>query len=232
MDIAPQVKDATEAIQHLPPLLNAISSLFQRPVGWALLAALFVWLLLNKDFSKFFDFFERKEKRRSEHLDLYVSKSELADEESIRVLRDLRDAEYFKIATGIYAEKRLRRALIGLHERTSHHTTWGHIRRAIQFLEADKQGNVSVRDFTRFETIGYWYNQIIGYASLLLAAGIISLLLLSYIKGPSAVAISIGGSFAIILFAMFAFAQNWPVQAAKRIKAEISEENPHVPPSA
>ncbi|HZX31558.1 MAG TPA: hypothetical protein VFF03_09420 [Rhodocyclaceae bacterium] len=222
MDLAPQVKDATEAIQHVPPLVDAVMGLLQTPTGFGVLLVFFTWLVINKDFSHLFQIFERKEKRRAEHLDLYVSKPELADTEAFKVLSDLRDAYYFKMATGIYAEKKLRQALIDLHGRTSHKISWGQIRRAFPYIEPANNGEVVIRKLTTFEKIGYWYNQAIGYGSLLSAAVLWSLFFLSSPKTTGSIVWGLAGTFAPVLFAMFVFAQNWPVGAAKRIQRELA----------
>lgn len=221
MNLVPDVKDATEAIQQVPPLVEAIVSLLQTPAGWFVLAVLFFWLLVNKDFSHIFDMFERKERRQFEYLDLYIAKSELADEESVKVLRDLRDAHYFKVATGIYAEKKLRRALINLHDRTSHFISWTQIRRAFRYIETSEDGIVEIRKLRKFEAIGYWYNELIAYVCLLLAAGLLNLFLFSDGRNSTSVAWGIISPLAAVFFAMFVFAQNWPILAARRIQKEL-----------
>jgi hypothetical protein len=223
LKLAPQIKDATEAINQVPPLIDALIDLLQTPAGWLLLSALFLWLLINKDFSRLVDLMGRKERQRFEHLDLYVTKPELADEESVKVLRDLRDAHYFKIATGIYAEKNLRSALIKLHDQTSHEVNWALIRRAFPYIQANGQKQVKVRDLTAFEGFGCWYNQLVGYISLLTAAGIFSLFVFSTTKSFASLIWVISGAFAALFFAMFVFAQNWPEQAAKRIQKELAK---------
>lgn len=223
MALAPQIKDATEAIQQVPPLVDALANLLQTPSGWVVLAAFFLWLLVNKDFSHLFDFMERKERRRFEHLDLYVTKPELADEESVKVLRDLRDAHYFKIATGIYAEKNLRSALIALHNRTSHLVGWSSIRRAFPYIQANNRREVKIRELTGFEKFGYWYNQFVGYTSLFAAAGILSLFVISSSKTFTSLAWGVGGTLAVVFFAMFVFSQNWPEYAARRIQKELAK---------
>lgn len=225
MEFAPQVRDATEAIQQVPPLVGAILNLLQTPAGWAVLAALFFWFLVNKDFSHVFGFLERRERRRFEYLDLYIAKHEVADEGAVKVLRDLRDAHYFKIGTGIYAEKKLRIALIGLHERISYIVSWRQIRRAVPYIEADQNGNISIRKLSRVEIVGYWYNQLVGYASLLVAAGTFSFLI--FLKGMtlSALMWCIGGGLAALFFAIFVFAQNLPANSAKRIHKELKQSN-------
>lgn len=225
MDFAPKVKDATEAIQQFPPLVDAILNILSTPAGWVVLAALFLWLLVNKNFVHLFDIFERKERRRFEYLDLYIAKPELADAEALKVLRDFRDAHYFKVATRIDAKGKFRSALIVLHERTSHIVSWGLIRRAIPYIEVDQDGKVSIRERTTFETIGYRYNQLVGYVSLLAAAGIFSLFIFTNGKTLAALVWGVGGSFGVVFFAIFVFAQNWPVHAATCIKMELSRSS-------
>lgn len=223
MELTAQLKDATEAAQQVVPLADAVTNLLQTPVGLIAAVLFFLWLLVNKDFSHLFDLFERKEKKRSEQLDQYVSKPELADPDSVRVLSDLRDAHYFKIATGIYAEKKLRKALITLHNRASHHISWQQIRRAFQYIEISGDEALVIRQFTLFELIGYGYNQLVGYTCLLFAAGLFGLFLIANPKTLSSFAWCVGGGLSSILFAMFVLSQNWPIHAAKKIRKELQE---------
>jgi hypothetical protein len=221
VDLAPQIKDATAVIQHVTPLADAIANLFQTPTGWVAIPAFFFWLIVNKDFSHLFDILERKEKKRAEQLDLYVAKPELADSESLKVLSDLRDAHYFKIATGIYAEKKVRRALINLHNHTSHHINWRQIQRAFPYIEVKEDESIIIRRMTSFEAIGYWYNQIVGYFSLLFAAAIFTLFLFVTPRTFGNVSLGVIGGLIMIFFALFVFAQNWPLLAARKIQHEL-----------
>lgn len=122
MALAPQVEDLAKAIESLPSLLDALGAL---PVsGWVVLIAFFLWLLANKNLSRIVDFVQGKERRRIERLDAYIAFPNPSDSAVTNAIRDLRDAYYFKVATGIYAENRVRNALIGLHDATSHVITW------------------------------------------------------------------------------------------------------------
>lgn len=221
MELTAQLKDATEATQQVIPLADALANLLQTPAGLIAVVVFFLWLLVNKDFSHLFELFERKEKRRSEQLDLYVSKPELADADSIKVLSDLRDAHYFKVATGIYAEKKLRSVLITLHNQTSHHISWQQIKRAFQYIEIGENNTLEIRELTTIEVLGYWYNQLVGYASALFAACIFGLFVITSPKTLAAITWGIGGGLGVIFFAMFVLSQNWPIHAAKRIRKEL-----------
>ncbi len=224
MDIALQFKDETETFQQVTSLTNTIISALQSPEGWIIVPIFFFWLIVNKDFSHVFDILERKEKRRAEQLEFYVTKPEIADSETISVLNDLRDTHYFKVATGIYAEKKLRHALINLHNSTSHNVSWRQIRRAFRYIEMNKDGSIAIRRMTIFEIIGYWYNQIVGYIIFLFAAVILALYVFLMPRTFSNVASGILGSLVIILFAMFVFAQNWPILAARKIQNELASK--------
>lgn len=221
MPLTPKIQDTNDALEHLPQLANTISNCLQTPAGWIALTVFIFWMLITKDFSHIFNIVGRKEKEKIEHLDLYVTKPELADSESIRVLRDLRDAHYFKVATGIYAEKKLRNALINLHEQTSYLINWRQIRRAWLYFEVDKDERIAVREPTFFEFFEYWCNQISGYVLFLAAAGMFSLFVLIEERTLSTVLSYFGGLIVFILLAMFAFAQNWSFNAAKSIRSEI-----------
>jgi hypothetical protein len=189
MDFAVRIKDATEAIQQVPSLVDAISTLLQTSSGCAVLCCavlccavlliLAFWILLNKNFFLFFAAIERRKRRRLEHIESYVANSSMADIDSVTVFRDIRDAYYFKHATGIYAEKRLRSSLIELHEQLSPSLGWAHIQRAFSYLEIYSAGKFAVRVQSRFEKVGYWYNEVMGYMSILTSALIITILIFS-----------------------------------------------------
>ncbi|GAB2180865.1 hypothetical protein DLREEDagrD3_10880 [Denitratisoma sp. agr-D3] len=219
MELAPQVEDLAKAIQSLPSLLDAVSTL---PLsGWIVLVAFFLWLLANKNIPRVFDVLERKEKRRLEQFDAYVSSPNSGDANTIKVIQDLRDAHYFKIATGIYAESRVRNAFIKLHEATSHLITWRHICRAHPYLKVAADETVTVRELDFSEKLSYWYNQLSAYFFLLLSATLISLVILSGSKTLTSFSYGFGGGIVSALFAMFIFSQNWPVHAAKKIAKEL-----------
>jgi hypothetical protein len=227
MDIAPKIKDATEAIRQFPPLFEAILDVLKTPTGWIVLLGLVTWLLVNRDVSHLFSFFERKTQRRLEYLDSYVAKPDIADKDTVDALRDLRDAHYFRLATQIYAEKRLRSSLINLHDRTSHHINWTLIRRALPYIEMKSEGEVSIRPMTTVETIGYWYNQVFGFLSLVASASIFTLFLFEGKKSLSEFIWGVGGALGVSLFAFFVFAQNLPVRAAKTIEQELDKPSPN-----
>lgn len=186
MELASQVEDLTKAVQKLPSLIDAIWSLLTTTTGifiFLLFLVFLLWLFGNKGFSPALEAFERKEKRRLEQLEAYVSFPESADPEAIKAIRDLRNAYYFKIATGIHAESKLRNVLIKMHETTSHHITWRQIRRALPYIEIDSTDTIKIRKPTRSEKITYRYNQCVAYTSLFVSAVLIMLITMQNLPG-------------------------------------------------
>lgn len=152
---------------------------------------------------------------------MYMSNQEAANEDVLKVIKDLRDAQYFKVATGIYAEKSLRESLIYLHEKTSHSITWTNIKRSLPYLSATSDTKIEVRKQKCTEKIGYWYN--IGVGSLFFCFAIV-IFLAFFLVSPGSVGIIVGGATLSLLcafFAFFVFSQNWPVTSAKKIKEEL-----------
>lgn len=219
MELASNVQDTTEALKNLGTLVETVIALLQTPEGWVLITGLFVWLILNKDISHLFDFFERGEKNKLARIDEYISKAELSDAEMMKVIRDSRDAHYFKFTTGIYAEKRVRDALINLHASLSNEMTWTHIRRAFPYIKIDSTGKVTVH-ISWFEKLSYGYNAVVGYGSLLLSAAVFIFFVFSR-KDAYTIGWGLGGTVAALLFSLFVFSQNWPVNAAKRINTKL-----------
>jgi hypothetical protein len=75
MDFAVRIKDATEAVQQVPSLVDAILTLLKTSSGWAVLLILAFWILLNKNFFHFFAAIEKRKRRRLEHIESYVANS-------------------------------------------------------------------------------------------------------------------------------------------------------------
>jgi hypothetical protein len=226
MDLASQIKNTTEAIQNLPYLLSAVYALVTTTGGVVLLTLFclcFLLILANRGFfSRAFDILERKERRRLEQINEYVSSHDAADPETIKVVRDLRDAHYFNIATGIYAENRTRSAFIKLHQASSHCIAWKHINRARLYIDIAADETITIRDLTRSEKLGYWYNQIVAYGSLFFS---VLLFITTFVLSDTKTMTSFWGSFGISIFlvmlAVFVFFQNMPIYAKDLISKEL-----------
>jgi hypothetical protein len=223
-ELAHQVKDMTEAVQNLPSLISAIETFITTPeITKLIIMVVLPWLLVNRGgFSRAFDMIERRERRRLEQINEYISSHDSADPEMIKAVRDLRDAHYFNIATGIYAENRTRSAFIKIHQSSSHCIAWKHIQRARPYIEIAADETVTIRDLTLFEHLSYWYNQCVAYASLFLALALFFFRFgLSPNKNISLFLSTFGVSFLLAAFALFVFIQNMPVHARERIATEL-----------
>lgn len=217
------VQATTEAVRQIPMLIDAAEALLNRPFGWIALLSLLAWLFLNKNAGIAIDFFEKRRNKKLEQLDLYVSKPDIADENSIRVLKDLRDAHYFRVATGIYAESKLRSKLIELHNSTPHTISWTTIRRAMEFIVFDDEKPASIRTSTRFEKFNHFYNILTG--SLMLVISVL-IFIVFFAYGPPNFrikALAFISSLIFIAIAMFIFSHNWPRQAADKINSHLQK---------
>ncbi len=227
-DIAKDIESATSVVKSIPEFLKAVTDVMQTPGGWVLLGVVLVWFLLNKDLSRFLNIFEAKEKKRLDKLEVYVSNKDAANEEALGVIKDLRDAHYFKVATDIYAEKNLRDSLINLHKRTSHTINWINIKRAMPYIEANSDYEVAIREQNWREKAGYYYNQIIGWLFLGFATALSLVYLFSSNKELAQFGIWISSTLFCAIFAIFSFSQNFPISSAKKIEAELKriQEDP------
>lgn len=223
MDLASQIKNTTEAVQNLPSLLNAVYTLITTPDGAALLILFCLWLLANRGFfSRSFGIFEHRERRRLEQINEFVSSYDTADPETLKVVRDLRDAHYFNVATGIYAENRTRSAFIKMHQASSHCIAWKHIERARPYMDIAADETITIRDLTSMEWLGYWYNQCVAYLSLFFSIVLfIITFVLSDTKTMMSFGISLGTSIFLVVLALFVFFQNLPIYAKERIAKEL-----------
>lgn len=225
MEPASWIKNFTEAAQNLSSLLNVVCTLVTTPGGVVLLILFcicFILILVNRGFFlQVFDILEHKERKRLEQINEYVSSHDAADPETIKVVRDLRDAHYFKVATGIYAENRTRSAFIKLHQTSSHCIAWKHIERARLYIDIAADETITIRKLTCFEWLGYWYNQCVAYGSLFFSVVLfITTFLLSETKTVMLFGESLGLSLFLVMLAVFVFFQNLPVYAKDLIAKE------------
>ena len=222
-DIAKGIDSATSVVKSIPEFMKALTDVMETPYGWIVLAVILIWFFLNKDLSRFLNIFETKEKKRLDKLEVYVNNKEAANSEALEVIKDLRDAHYFKVATGIYAEKRLRDSLINLHKKTSHTINWVNIKRAMPYIDADSTSTVSIRDQSRSEQFGYFYNLFTGWLFLGFAVALSLVFIFSSDKVLSQFALWIASTLFCAFFAIFAFSQNFPISSAKKIKTELNK---------
>lgn len=206
-------------------------------------------LIESNTISDIFELFERREKRKMELLESYVSLSAEGIDECVREeIKDQRDTLYFKAATGIYAEKRLRNALTTLHKTTN--ITWKQIHLARYHLEetnkSEETNKTVTAIFERFfsvlstlrlyekksnETITVkfcpiyrWYNWF------LCLIFVLSALLWFYsailqVKNTQTLQPIFPGVFQVLLFVLLAMAANYQnrnVNAASEIAKELN----------
>ena len=221
MGLSDKVQDTTEALKNVEPLVAMVMSILKTPTGWVLVVGWIVWLILNKNLLHLFDFFERGEKKKLTGIDEYVSKPDIADSDILKVVLESRNAYYFKVATGINTEKRLRDALIKLHASSSSEMTWTRIRRAHPYIKLGSGDNITI-EISRFDKLTYGYNIVVGCCSMFFSAGIFIYSLYS-MKMADGGALGIAGAFLLYLFSLFVLTQNWPMSAAKKIKIELMQ---------
>lgn len=220
-----QVSSATEAVRKLPELVEAAIELFGTQTGVVIILALAGWLvfrLLSSNWLQFLELVERKSTQRIAALDRYVSAADSSDPVCVEVLRDMRDAYYFQSATGIYAERAARQALLELHRISPTVITWQRIGRAAQHLHYPNRGPAEVVKFSWLEYAFHWYTLVTAWAATL--GGVLMALMILLIRPMSLTAGIFGfavsaGSFAL---GIYMFTQRVPMVAAQRIKREVA----------
>jgi hypothetical protein len=210
-------------VQDILPWLSTFANTTAVTVVLVLLFLAFLLNLINRGFFlQMFDILEHKERKRLEQINEYVLSHDAADPETVKVVRDLRDAHYFNVATGIYAENRTRSAFIKLHQTSSHCITWKHIDRARPYMEIAADETITIRDLSRFDKISYWYNQFVAYGSLIFSVVLfLAKFVFSANKGITLFWDSFGLSLFLAVFGFFALLQNSPVRAKDLIAKEL-----------
>lgn len=223
---ADTINEAAEAVQNISVLKSAILELVLAPGGWAwfviaLILASFFWLVRHNSLSDLVEVFGFKERKRLQQLEAYIENSEIADPIALDALKTIRDAFYFKIATGLYAEKAYRDNLIELHERTSSSVTWKTIRLAKSYIEPDCKSVKKIGFLGVIERIFYI---ISGFLMLIIAALLfIAFWLSDGINGGQFI-VWFGVTAIALALAYYAFSQNLPFVAVNVLRKELEEE--------
>lgn len=179
-----RVEDARAAVEGLPALIGAISVLFSTPSGLFAVIAVSIWLLLKVKSIPLIQHFSQRRSERVASMEKYLDCPEKADITCVRVVQEMRDTHMFRTATGIYAEKRRRDALVSLHERVSHVANWRIIRRAHPFLEFNARHEMRVRSFNWIERVEFAFNTVIMFVSFAVAALLfVAIFFLSWTNG-------------------------------------------------
>ncbi|MGZ5026072.1 MAG: hypothetical protein ACXWAT_01975 [Methylobacter sp.] len=224
LDITFEVNNAKEVVQDILSWLSTFANATVVTVVLVLLFLAFLLNLINKGFfSHMLNILEHKERKRLEQINQYLSSDCAADPETIKAVRDLRDAHYFSVATGIYAENITRKAFIKLHQMSSHRIAWKHIDRARLFIEIAPDETITVRDLNRWDKISYWLNSCVAIVCILFAFYFLMAFPgSSDTKHQATVGFAIGGVFLFFLcIGLYAFFQNLPFFARERIAEEL-----------
>lgn len=225
------MSDTTDFIKSIPDFVNSLQIAMQTPWGWVILLGLVIWIFINKDFSHFFDLLDKKETKKLERLEKFLTtdfpknNSRNIDEsnDETSVAKDIWDAIHFKNATGIYAEAKLRRHLIRLYHATSSKIKWNTIKKALPYIEICRCGDIYIRKMDVAEYLIYLYNGFVGVLFLVSSIGLFLFGLFIH-KASTGLFYILGLAIVSLLISMLAFAQNWSNLAAKRIKQELSND--------
>jgi hypothetical protein len=87
-----EVNNTKEVVQDILPWLNTFANTTAVTVVLVLLFLAFLLNLINRGFFlQVFDILEHKERKRLEQINEYVSSNDAADQETIKIVRDLRE---------------------------------------------------------------------------------------------------------------------------------------------
>lgn len=209
-----------DGITKIPLIIKQSESL-------SLISCLFVVLIicihLFKNSTQILDLYERKEKKTFERLDAYVLSKEGIDDNVLKTAKDVRNGHYFKIATGIYAESSFRDELIKLHELNPNVLNWKVIKSAIDYLEVNKSGEISVNPISKWGKIFRWWNFFEGGVLMILSIIWLLATFFAYFKSRELSLFITGLATCLFLytFSLLAFLKNLGGHNSMRIAKEL-----------
>lgn len=215
--------DVSRAVTDFRELIHFLIETLQDPIGIGAIAIILLLIIFRKAGPHAFNYVTKRKQWKADLMDSYLSKNTAAIPTISSVLIDTRDTYYFRVATGIYAEKNRRDPLISLHSSLKEIGSWQLIRRAGPFLQMNSQGEIYVPKFKPIDQIGFGFNvAMFLFFAVMFAAGVSTLVFLRPKDGAVVQTLLLGIIGAAILF-IYAAAQNWPYYAAKRIREKLRE---------
>ncbi len=180
------------------------------------------FLLLIPNVKPIYDIFDAFPKRKLTVLQDFVGEKG-ATGRTRKVIQEEFDSIGFWYATGIKAERRLREAIINLHELTDGRLKYVDIKRSRSFLSIMQDGTLKVRKFTRLDDFIYLFS-FIG-SKLLFSFAILALSILIFfpINNPGIRLALLLQVVLLFILAIFYHLQSLPLSAARKIKDEISK---------
>ena len=215
------ITDITTALERMPGLTTALESLSARAIG--LFCVLILVALIYKFSGGFYDFFEKRTQTRRETLDQYAGLPAGTDPDVLETVRNERNTQVFKIATGIHAESSKRRALIELHRNISSTESWKDIQRSMPYFVFELSSPIKVKPEGFFDKLGFLYFNFLSTVCLLIAAASTFATFAIATKNPFQ--IFLPGGIALLFFCVggLVFSANFPIIASRRIRKSIAD---------
>lgn len=219
------IESLTKALQSIPALMEALIQALQTPYGWIPLAGILLWFAVNKDLFMFFRFYEEKQKKKLDNLEKYFANDHITEPVTKEVVSDFRDSYYFKMATGIQAERKLRNALIDLHRTTSADITWVTLKRALPYFEFIDENKIEIKDISQTDKLGRFYNAFVGWLFISFSAATFIIMITFANKSLILSVIFMVLALTLLVLSLFSFSQNFPIKSALKIKSDLKSKN-------
>ncbi|MFV0575035.1 MAG: hypothetical protein ACK5NC_06440 [Vibrio sp.] len=210
-------------LSTIPEFMDWAVNIIKTPYGWLVLVFVLIGIALNQNLLFFTSFWGNRKIDKITKIEHYFENERIADPAVEKVFRDLINANYFKIATGIYAEEHRRNLLIKLQNDLSHVISWVHIKRALPYIESSADNKAYIREENRMEKAGYYYNYIAGFLSLIITVSIILLFIVYNDHSLAQLFMLIVTMICGIAFTVICFYQNFPIISARKIKKELKK---------
>lgn len=227
-------QDAKDVLTELPALVDAFVRIFQGKYGllFTVLAALLIaWYFLFKASpSGLLAYHQTRRRSRFEALEKYLSNADARDHSCVQTINEIYDAECFEQATGIYAERTKRSALVSLYGQVNQVASWRTIKAAQDFLEFNDPGIATIRPLTRWDRLCRRTNKICAIVTI--SIGFLAIPIFCLSPGNRLVGLLEGmGVYFLFLFFGFLFLRETvQYECAERIRNRLQSYPDLAPP--
>lgn len=204
------------------------TAFFTEPLNIIALLSAVVLFAVNKDRSYLYNYLDRqsnKNQKRLTELREFISVHSKNGHELLNAAQEEHDAIVFTLISGITVGPKRRRALVSLQQQYQGNISWKDLRVAQDFILDGPNNELSIKDESWFQQLGYWVNLMMGLTLAFLSLLSLVFLFLTLITLKVEAIYFLSLAIGLFGFALFVLNENRPMKVARRLRTLLNEES-------
>ena len=229
MDFIDTLSKAFDLFVNYESQPDSIRTLINPLLSVIFIVFTFFYILSKLNLERWVEHFDKRHKPKINTL-LEVISCESSPKDLQEIANDILQANYFKEATKIYAEKGKRTQLMTLYKKLDGKFTWEDIKLSLEYAKFDTD-EVTYIDFKTRHQVGYWFNKVIGLSSAAFSFLILIFIFLFYnnhsLDIKSGITLLFQMCFMFFLGLLY-LKRNWRYSAALKISKYLCSQRDSV----